>query len=604
MPKSLRVVLALGVFATMALSFASMASAGHTTDPRSRNVVPLGHSPWTTKFTDDFVFNNDSTISDIAFHGNLALQGSYSGFRFVDVSDPNNPTLVGEEVCGNTPPYSATNSGNSNSQGDITISPDGNVVVRSQDSGRVLPGNDLSLACTSGTGGSTALGFEGLQIFDTSNKADPVFVKAVFTDFGSHTHTQYYDRANNRLIIYVSRSGTTGPTGGYGTPSTSPYGGENWPAGVGCITAVEVPLANLAGSQVVNRCIPAGTGGCHDVSVYEGMKRLYGACRPNMILWDITDPVNPVQLHDQQYPGITGWHSATMSWNGQLLFAGWEPGGGTQPRCQATGAPLSNPPATGNVQTDAMKTIFAFRASDGVLVGRWILPQEQSDQENCTIHNINVVPHPHRHVIVGGHYQAGMTVTDYTDSRAPFQVAFSDPPCYDADTATTGCQGTQDPGAWSTHWYNGLIYESDIFEGINIWDINESWWENALDLPFLNPQTMVDRMTCRVTATGSLRQNRTTRLRIAVRVNGQGLDDMRVALRGAGVSRAVLTNASGNASVAVRPRRAGSLRVSSGALNVSNCATTKRVARAARRGSGVAGAGAGGGGAALSGRVR
>jgi hypothetical protein len=224
MSKSLSVLLALGVLAMLALT--SVASAGHLTDPRSRNVVPMGHLPWPTHFSDDFDFANDSTISDIAFWGNYAIQGSYSSFRFVDISDPNNPVQVSNTPCGGQPPAQ----GNTNGQGDITISPDGNILVRSQDSARVLPGNDPNLACTPGTGGGLAQGWEGLQIFDTSNKANPQFVKAVFTDFGSHTHTQYHDKANNRLIIYVSRSGTRQPsTGGYGTTPTNPYGGQNWP---------------------------------------------------------------------------------------------------------------------------------------------------------------------------------------------------------------------------------------------------------------------------------------------------------------------------------------------------------------------------------------
>jgi LVIVD repeat len=588
MPVSLRVALALGVLATLAL--APPASAGHTNDPRSRNVVPLGHLAWDARVSPDGNFANDTTLSDIAFWGNYVIEGSYSGFRFVDVSDPNNPRTVSDTPCGGQPPTQP----NTNGQGDITISPDGNILVRSQDSGRILPGNDQSLACTPGTGGSTAQGWEGLQIFDTSNKAAPQFVKAVFTDFGSHTHTQYHDKANNRLIIYVSRSGTRAPsTGGYGLTPTNPYGGQNWPAEHGCITAVEVPIAAPQNAQVVNRCIPAGTappsvtaGGCHDVFVYEGLKLLYGACRPNMILWDISDPVNPRQLHDQQYPGINGWHSAAISWDGKVLFAGWEPGGGTAPRCQATGAPLGG--TTGNVQTDAMKSIFAFRATDGALVGQWVLPQEQSDQENCTIHNFNVVPHPHKHIVVGGHYQAGMTVTDFTDPQNPRQVAFSDPPCFDANPTLGGCQaaapgfGDVDPGAWSTHWYNGLIYESDILEGLNIWDIAEPWWENTLTLPFLNPQTATERMDCTIRATGRLRQNRRSALRIAVRVNGQALDAMRVTLRGAGVSRTVTANADGNASVMLRPRRKGTLRLRSSSLNVFPCATAKRVAAAPR----------------------
>jgi hypothetical protein len=619
MHKPARLFLAVAV---AALVVPAAASAGHTTDPRSRNLIPLGHSPWPTRFSDDYDFTNDSTISDIAFWGRYAIQGSYSGFRFVDISNPNNPVQVSETRCGNAPPFSATNSGNTNSQGDITISPDGNVLVRSQDSARVLPGNDPANACEPGTtappgtpGGTTQLGWEGLQIFDVSNKAAPRFVAAVFTDFGSHTHTQYFDRANNRLIIYVSRSGAregAQGTGAYQASPPNPYGGQNWPATHGCITAVEVPLANLGASRVVNRCIRAGdapagvtAGGCHDVSVHEGLKLLYGACRPNMILWDITDPVNPRQLHDQQYPGITGWHSAAMSWNGQYLFAGWEPGGGTQPRCQATGAPLGGTP--GNVQTDAMKTIFVFRGSDGALVGRWVLPQEQSDQENCTIHNYNVAPFPDRHILVGDAYQAGNYVVDFTDPANPRQIAWSDPPCYDANPTISACQATAapgmggdaDPGEWSTHWYNGHIYASDIIEGINIWDVAEPWWENAPDMPFLNPQTQT-ALRCTVSARGALRARSRGTLRVNVRVNGQALRGMDVAVRGAGLRRSAQTNATGAAVLAVRPTRSGVVRISARELNVPACNTTRRVARA-RRAGGVRGAVAGGG-VALAGR--
>jgi hypothetical protein len=622
MPKTFRFMLVLAAVA--ALVVPATATAGHTTDPRSRNLIPLGHSPWTTKFSDDFNYTNDSTISDIAFWGRYAIQGSYSGFRFVDISDPNNPVTFSDTICGNSPPYSSTNSGNTNSQGDITISPDGNVLVRSQDSARVLPGNDPANACQPGTtaptgtpGGTTQIGWEGLQIFDVSNKAAPRFVKAVFTDFGSHTHTQYYDRANNRLIIYVSRGGQREGSQGanaYQPPPAppNPYGGQNWPAANGCITAVEVPLANLAASRVVNRCIPAGTaaatvtpGGCHDVAVNERLKRLYGACRPNMILWDISDPVNPVMLHDQQYPGITGWHTASMSWNGQYLYAGWEPGGGTQPRCQATGSPLGGTPPT--FQTDAMKTIFVFRASDGVLVGRWVLPQEQSDQENCTIHNYNLVPFADRHVLVGDGYQAGNYVVDFTDPTNPQQIAWSDPPCYDANPGTPGCQaaaapgmgGDADPGEWSTHWYNGNVIASDIIEGINIWDVAERWWENAPDLPFLNPQTQTS-LTCTVRATGRPRATRRGVLHVRVGVNGQALSGIDVMVRGAGVRRSAQTNASGMAMFTLKPTRAGTLRITADELNIDPCRTTRSVRRAPSAG-GVAGTGAGGG-AGLTGR--
>jgi hypothetical protein len=53
--------------------------------------------------------------------------------------------------------------------------------------------------------------------------------------------------------------------------------------------------------------------------------------------------------------------------------------------------------------------------------------------------------------------------------------------------------------------------------------------------------------------------------------------------------------------VALRPRRSGTIRVSSGALNVNACSTSKRVAAAPRR---AGNKGGGTGGAGLTGRTR
>jgi len=575
-----------------ALMLPAAALASHQADPHSNNVVPLGESP-------EPLIANANLNSDIAFWRNLAVEGSYDGFRVLDISNPMAPTEIADVLCGA-------------SQGDITISPDGNILVRSQDSARQLPGNDASQACTDTHTGALSNGWEGLQIFDFSNKTAPRFVKSVFLDFGSHTHTQYYDKANNRLVIYVSRGGTTGSVGGYGTPSTNPYGGQNWPTNTGCISAVTIPLGNPADAAVANRCIPAGQGGCHDVSVYEGLKRLYGACRPSMILWDISDPVNPREVHSAMIPEVFrvqgptgGYHSAAFSWNGQYLYGGWEPGGGSQPRCQATGSPIAS--TTTPVQTDEMKTIFIFRASDGSLVGRFVLPRAQTAAENCTIHNYNLAPYPDKHILVMGNYQAGMGVVDMTNPENPREIAYSDMLPLDADPVAPGIQPNTAGGEWSTHWYNNLIYASDIQEGVNIWDINEPWWENAPSLPFLNPQTTTEPMRCSVSLSSSaLRAGRATRVRATSRVTGPNtsatpLANLTVSFRAPGVNKTLKTNRNGVASLAVKARTRGNLRVNVSALNVRACSASKRIAAAPRR-AGVAGAGSGG--AALTGRVR
>ena len=547
MRKAVRLILPLAALGMLLLP--TPAAATHATFPRSGNVVPLGESPR----PGSFLTSPTNPNSDIAFWRNYAIQGSYTGFRIVDISNRAAPTQVSEAVCGR-------------SQGDVTISPDGNIVVRSQDEPRILPGNDINRACEAGTAPPTAttpigrqavdIGWEGLQIFDVSNKANPRFVKAIATDCGSHTHTQYHDRANNRLLIYVSRAG-----GGHGI--RTPYGttcNQFTPK----LTAVEVPLGNPAGARIVNDNIPAGTNGCHDVNVHEGLDRMYGACRPNMILWDITDPVNPTRLHEESHPAVLarqgptgGWHTAGFSWNGQVLIAGWEPGGGGLPECEATD------PATNY-------TYFFYRGSDGAQIGQWTLPRPQSSAENCTLHNQNTIPLANRHVLVQGSYQSGWSVVDFTNPAAPAEIAWVDP----APLAPT-----QLGGDWSTHWYNRLVYQSDITRGLATWDVNTPWWENAIDLPFLNPQTITESLRCTVSTRGRLRARQYGRVTIRVRVNGQPGRAIQVRLSGGGVSRTFRTSSTGAATATLRPRRAGTLRARVGnALNMTGCATTRRIA--------------------------
>jgi hypothetical protein len=57
-----------------------------------------------------------------------------------------------------------------------------------------------------------ASGFEGIQIFEVRKprraSADDL-VAAVATDCGSHTHTVVPDRKHDRVLLYVSNSGTS-----------------------------------------------------------------------------------------------------------------------------------------------------------------------------------------------------------------------------------------------------------------------------------------------------------------------------------------------------------------------------------------------------------
>ena len=166
------------------------------------------------------------------------------------------------------------------------------------------------------------------------------------------------------------------------------------------------------------------------------------------------------------HPG--NWHSATFTWDGKVLILGWEPGGGSAPECEAT-----DPAVT--------KSAFFYDAKTGAKLGQWTLPRPQSAEENCTIHNYNIVPIRGRYIMAGGHYQAGTWLVDFTDPAQAFTLAYSDP----APIAPT-----QLGGAWSSYWYNRSIYESSITEGINVFRYQERGVRRrSLLLDHLNPQT-------------------------------------------------------------------------------------------------------------------
>ncbi len=44
-------------------------------------------------------------------------------------------------------------------------------------------------------------------------------------------------------------------------------------------------------------------------------------------------------------------------------------------------------------------------------------------------------------------------------------------------------------GAWSSYWYDGFIYESNIGEGLNVFRLSAPETAGAIKLRHLNPQT-------------------------------------------------------------------------------------------------------------------
>jgi hypothetical protein len=422
------------------------AAADHGTRPHTQNMHALGHSPDFGSFL--LPDGQRDANSDLAFWGNLVFHGDYDGFRILRDS-PGNPKLISRTRC-------------NGDQGDIVVW--GNVLVRAWNAPKTEP--------RSCDGTTVPPGFEGMHIWDISNLEDPVLVgdvelsarpQADSPGCGTHTLTLVKDPDANRVIIYNATSGGN---------SLLP------PADQACdwIDIVQVPLGNPGAASHVRREPLEGGHAAHDNGVILGDVNMLATASGHMSnVFDISDSLtDPEFLYTIEEPGVDGvqgnWHSAGFTWDGEVIILGWEPGGGALPECEATDPPVK-------------KSAFFYDADTGAKLGQWTLPRPQSAAENCTIHNYNTVPlRSGRYVLVSGNYQAGTWVAEFTNPASPVTLGWSDPP---------PLVPTQLGGAWSSYWYNGFIYESEITKGLNVFRFSGSETAGAIRLQHLNRQTQV-----------------------------------------------------------------------------------------------------------------
>jgi hypothetical protein len=190
-----------------------------------------------------------------------------------------------------------------------------------------------------------------------------------------------------------------------------------------------------------------------------------GACSGNGILLDISDPKNPKRLDYVADKNFAFWHSATFNNDGTKIIFTDEWGGGSRPRCRAT-----DPLTWG---ADAIFDIVDGKLKFG---GYYKIPVPQTDQENCVAHNGSLIPVPGRDIMVQAWYQGGLSVFDFTDASKPVEIAFFDRGPLDAKNLILG-------GYWSTYWYNGNIYGSEIARGIDVFKLKPSEFltQNEID---------------------------------------------------------------------------------------------------------------------------
>ena len=449
--------------------FDPKAPGGEPTPPeRDPNLPPLDpNAPPDPRFANMLAFAN----SDLAFSGNHLFMGSFHGFNTYDIERPGTPKLSASVVC-------------PGGQGDVSVH--GNLLFMSVEQTR----GRLDCGVQGVSTPVSAERFRGVRIFDIGDMSKPRQVAAIQTCRGSHTHTLVTDpRDTANLYVYGSGTGSVRSAEELaGCSGLKPDEDPN--TALFSIDVIQVPLGAPQNARIVNRPrifadvatgaisgLWAGgdhgpgtqktsvTNQCHDITVFPEVGLAAGACSGNGILLDISDPKNPVRLDHVVDKNFAYWHSATFNNDGTKVIFTDEWGGGTRPRCRAT-----------DLLTWGADAIFDIVDRKLRFGGYYKMPAAQSDTENCVAHNGSLIPVPGRDIMSQAWYQGGVSVFDFTDSAKPVEIAFFDRGPIDAKQLITG-------GYWSTYWYNGNIYGSEIARGIDVFSLtpSEQLSQNEID---------------------------------------------------------------------------------------------------------------------------
>ena len=400
--------------------------------------------------------------TDLLFSGDYLVAGNYHGFNTYDISNPTAPELLSSVVC-------------PGGQGDVSLVGDLLIMSVQETRGRL----DCGLAGVPEPTSQERI--RGIRIFDVSDFSRPLQVGAVQTCRGSHTHTVVSNPGDDGTFhVYVSgTSAVRDDEELAGCSDDSPF--ENPESALFRIEVIEIPYDRPMDARIVSRPfifsdpdsgVAAGlwrggdhgpdtqstreTNQCHDITTFPEVGLAAGACSGNGILMDISDPSNPQRLDQVIDPGFAYWHSATFNNDGSKVIFTDEWGGGGRPRCRA-----QDPLDWG---ADAFYDIV-----DGKLQFRshYKMSAPQTETENCVAHNGSLIPVPGRDIFVQAWYQGGVSVVDFTDSANPIEIAYFDRGPLDEEELITA-------GYWSTYWYNGYVYGTEIARGLDVFALEPS----------------------------------------------------------------------------------------------------------------------------------
>ncbi|WP_051275337.1 DUF305 domain-containing protein [Aestuariibacter salexigens] len=393
--------------------------------------------------------------TDMAFSEDILVAGSYHGFNVYKLSEQDAPQLTASVIC-------------PGGQGDVSIVGDLLIMSVEQTRGRI----DCGLEGISEDISDER--FRGLRIFDISDLTRPRQVGLVQTCRGSHTHS-VVSADDEKIVVYNSGTSSVREEEELAGCIGEVPGDER--TALFRIDVVEIPVndpskARITSSPAVfaddeGRVAGLWLGGdhgddtqttsrtdeCHDITVFPTANIAAGACSGNGIILDISDPLNPKRIDDVTDAGFAYWHSATFNNDGTKVLFTDEWGGGVQPRCRA-----SDPMEWGaNAIYEIVDGKLEFQSY-------YKIPAPQSEQENCVAHNGSIVPVPGRDIFAQAWYQGGLSLMDFTDPENPVEIAYFDRgPIHEERRVVAGY--------WSTYWYNGKIYGTEIIRGLDVLEL-------------------------------------------------------------------------------------------------------------------------------------
>src|SRR5688572_8029388 len=311
-----------------------------------------------------FTSGNQATNSDLAFWGDYAFVGYYTGsagfpagtgprggVRIFDIADPASPSLVRDFACDGAQNDPILWDRNGNGVPDL--------LLLAVDTTMANPNCGAARVA-----GGTPTGWEGVRVFTMSDDPANPFqtitqVDAQYADCGAHTITAWTgfaeDASNPRLIVYISSYPLgAGPTCGdtEHANTANPYDEDPSTGPLhGVIQVISVPLNNpaatteIASPQITYPGDPDGRQewcekfsaavcagfepaavACHDIVVHMEHNLAGGACAEQGQVWNIDpntgipDTLNPISVGDDevssggtgQFPGAVDFFHSVM----------------------------------------------------------------------------------------------------------------------------------------------------------------------------------------------------------------------------------------------------------------------------------------------------